>query len=98
MYLKILISFFLLLYQNVTYSKANDTNDFNQKYLSNYFSALISFDNQKNDDAIKFFNSSKFLIKKHENFLRSYVFALILDGQVKKAINQIKYSKEANFF
>ena len=98
MYLKILFFLFLLLYQNVTYSKANDTNDFNQKYLSNYFSALVSFDNQKNDDAIKFFNSSKFLIKKHENFLRNYVFSLILDGQVKKAINQIKYSKEANFF
>ncbi len=89
---------FLLLYQNSTYSKTNDTNDFNQKYLSNYFSALISFNNQKNDEAIKFFNSSKFLIKKHDNFLRKYVFSLILDGQVKKAINQIKHSKEANFF
>ncbi len=98
MYLKILFFLFLLLYQNVTFSKANETNDFNQKYLSNYFSALVSFDNQKNDDAIKFFNSSKFLIKKHENFLRNYVFSLILDGQVKKAINQIKHSKEANFF
>jgi len=98
MYLKILFFLFLLLYQNATYSKANDPNDFNQKYLSNYFSALISFDNQKNDDAIKFFNSSKYLIKKHDNFLRNYVFSLILDGQVKKAINQIKHSKEANFF
>ena len=98
MYFKILIFLFSLLYQNVTYSKANDANDFNQKYLSNYFSALISFDNQKNDDAIKFFNSSKFLIKKHDNFLRHYVFSLILDGQVKKAINQIKHTKEANFF
>ncbi len=98
MYLKILIFLFLLLYQNVTFSKVNETNDFNQKYLSNYFSALVSFDNQKNDDAIKFFNSSKFLIKKHENFLRNYIFSLILDGQVKKAINQIKHSKEANFF
>jgi len=96
MYLKILIFLFLLLYQNVSFSKANETNDFNQKYLSNYFSALVSFDNQKNDDAIKFFNSSKFLIKKHENFLRNYVFSLILDGQVKKAINQIKYSKSLN--
>ena len=98
MYLKILIFLFLLLYQNVTFSKANETNDFNQKYLSSYFSALISFVNQKNDDAIKFFNSSKFLIKKHDNFLRNYVFSLILDGQVKKAINQIKHSKEENFF
>ena len=98
MYFKILIFLFSLLYQNVTYSKANDINDFNQKYLSNYFSGLISFHNQKNDDAIKFFNSSKFLIKKHDNFLRHYVFSLILDGQVKKAINQIKHTKETNFF
>ncbi len=98
MYLKILIFLFVLLYQNVTYSKVNETTDFNQKYLSNYFSGLISFHNQKNDDAIKFFNSSKFLIKKHDNFLRHYVFSLILDGQVKKAINQIKHTKEANFF
>ncbi len=98
MYLKILILLFLLLYQNVSYSKVIETNDFNQKYLSSYFSALISFDNQKNDDAIEFFNSSKFLIKQHDNFLRNYVFSLILDGQVKKAINQIKHSKKENFF
>jgi len=99
MYLKILIFLFLLLYQNVTYSKANDTNDFNQKYLSNYFSALVSSDNQKNDDAIRFFNSSKkFLINKHDNFLREYVFSLILDGQVKEAIKQIKRTNNSNFF
>ena len=98
MYLKILFFLFLLLYQNVTFSKANEKNDFNQKYLSNYFSALISFNNQKNVDAIKFFNSSKYLIKKHDNFLRNYVISLILDGQVKKALNLIKHSKEENFF
>ena len=98
MYIKILIFFFLLLYQNASYSKANDKNDFNQKYLSNYFSALVSSDNQKNDEAIKFFDSSKFLIKKHDKFLKNYVFSLILDGQVKKAINQIKFTKKTNFF
>ena len=98
MNLKILIFLYLLLYQNIAYSKVNDANDFNQKYLSSYFSALISFDNQKNDEAIKFFNSSKFLIKKHDNFLKNYLFSLILNGQVKKAINQIKYSKKTLFF
>ncbi len=98
MYYKILFFLFLLLYQNITYSKVNDKNDFNQKYLSNYLSALISSDNQKNEDAIKFFQSSKNLIKKHDNFLKNYVFSLILDGQVKKAIDQIKYSKKTNFF
>jgi len=98
MYFKILIILFILLYQNAAYSKATDKNDFNQKYLSNYFSALVSAGNQNNEDAIKFFNSSKFLINKHDNFLREYVFSLILDGQVKKAINQIKRSDNPNFF
>ena len=58
----IILSFFL--YQTNTYSKVSEKNEFNQKYLSNYFSALISYDNQKNDDALKFFKSSKFLIQK----------------------------------
>ena len=98
MYFKILIILFILLYQNVAYSKATDKNDFNQKYLSNYFSALVSAGNQNNEDAIVFFNSSKFLINKHDNFLREFVFSLILDGQVKKAINQIKRSDNPNFF
>ena len=98
MYFKILIILFILLYQNAGYSKVTDKNDFNQKYLSNYFSALVSAGNQNNEDAIVFFNSSKFLINKHDNFLREYVFSLILDGKVKKAINQIKRSDNPNFF
>ncbi len=90
----IILSFFL--YQTNTYSKVSEKNEFNQKYLSNYFSALISYDNQKNDDALKFFKSSKFLIQKHDNFLKEYVFSLVLDGQIKRAIDQIKVSKNAN--
>ncbi len=90
-----------LLFQTNTYSNTPESNKFNQKYLSDYFSALISSKNQNNDNALKFFNSSKFLIKKHDNFLKEYVFSLVLDGQVKKAINQIKISKNeknSNFF
>ena len=98
MYLKILIILFSLLYQNAAHSKATEKNQFNQKYLSNYFSALVSVTNQKNDDAIIFFNSSKFLMNKHDNFLREYVFSLVLGGQVKNAINQIKRSNNSNFF
>ena len=98
MYLKILIILFSLLYQNTAHSKATEKNQFNQKYLSNYFSALVSVTNQKNDDAIIFFNSSKFLMNKHDNFLREYVFSLVLGGQVKNAISQIKRSNNSNFF
>ena len=98
MRLKIFIILFLLLYQNSSFSKATGTHDFNQKYLSNYFSALVSSNNNKNDDALKFFHSSRPLTKKYDNFLREYVFSLILEGQVKRAINLIKYSKNSNFF
>jgi len=93
---KIIIILSFLLYQTSTYSKVSEKNEFNQKYLSNYFSALISYDNQKNDDALKFFKSSKSLIQKHDNFLKEYVFSLVLDGQIKRAIDQIKVSKNAN--
>ena len=102
MRLKIIIILSFLLYQTSVSSKTTEKNEFNQKYLSNYFSALLSYDNQNNDDAIKFFNKSKkFLIKKHDKFLKRYVFSLVLDGQIKKAIDQIKNlknSENSNFF
>ena len=98
MHLKIFIILILLLYQTNSNSKITDENDFNQKYLSNYFSALVSSNNQKNDDAVRYFNSSKFLMNKHDEFLREYVFSLILNGQIKKATNQTKRSNNPNFF
>ena len=101
MQLKIIIILTFLLYQTGAYSKTTEKNEFNQKYLSNYFSALLSYDNQNNDDAIKFFNQSKkFLIKKHDKFLKKYVFSIVLNGQIKKAIDQLKIlenSKNSNF-
>ena len=89
--LLIILSFLAL--QTSTYSSTTENNKFNQKYLSNYFSALVSSGNQKNEQALKYFNSSKFLIQKHDNFLKKYVFSLVLNGQVKKGIDQIKISK-----
>ena len=101
MFLKIFYIIFALLYQTVGYTKTSDKNDFNYKYLSSYFSALISFNNQKNNKALEFFESSKYLKKKHNNYLKEYVYSLVLDGQIKKAVNQIKSSlnmKNSNFF
>ncbi len=101
MRIKLIFIIISLLYQTTVYSKATDNNDFNQRYLSSYFSALLSYDNQNNNEALKFFEQSKILIKKHNNFLKEYVFSLVLDGQVKKAIKEIKFSKNqenSNFF
>ena len=101
MFLKFFFIIFALIYQTTGYTKTNDKNDFNYKFLSSYFSALISFDNQKNNKALEFFESSKYLKKKHNNYLKEYVYSLVLDGQIKKAVNQIKSSrntKNSNFF
>ena len=91
----------LLLYQNPLYSKNTSLNDFNVRYLSNYFSGIVAYENLDNTEALKFFNSSKILIKQHDAYLERYVFSLVLDGKVKKAINQVKQSStknNSNFF
>ena len=85
-----------LLYQTNLFSKIVENNNFNQKYLSSYFSALLSYDNQNNQKALKYFNSSKFLLNKHDKFLREYIFSLVENGELSKAIKQIKLSKNKN--
>ncbi len=91
----------LLIYQSPLYSKNNTLNDFNSRFLSNYFSGIVAYENSDNSQALKFFNSSKFLIKQHKIYLEKYTFALVLNGKVKKAINQIKQNStkdNSNFF
>jgi len=94
--LKIFFIIVTLLYQSTAYSKATDNNEFNYKYLSSYLSALLSYDNQNNDLALKYFNSSKDLLNEHDQFLKKYVFSLVADGQISKAIKYIQYSKNKN--
>ena len=69
-----LIKFFklvliLLFYQVPLYSKSNTLNDFNSRYLSNYFSGIVAYVNKDNSEALKFFKSAKFLIKQHNSYL-----------------------------
>jgi Flp pilus assembly protein TadD len=91
---KIFFLVILFLYQTSVLSKTTDEKDFNPKYLSNYLSAKISYSNQNNEDSVKYFNSSKSIINKHEGYLKEYVFALVLNGEIQKAINQIKLNKD----
>ena len=90
---KIFFLLIIFLYQTSVLSKTTDEKDFNPKYLSNYLSAKISYSNQNNEDSVKYFNSSKSIINKHEGYLKEYVFALVLNGEIQKAINQIKLNK-----
>ncbi len=98
---KFCIIIFLILYQTSINSKASTDKNFNPKYLSNYLSAIISYNNQNNENSVRFFNSSKNLINKHETYFKDYIFALILNGEVEKAIFKIKSNnneKIKNFF
>ena len=98
---KILLIFFILLYQNSLYSKTNENINFNQRYLSNYFSAMLSFNNKENDRTIKFFNFNKRLITRSEDSFKKYILSLLSEGKTKKAIDYIlrnEKDSELNFF
>ena len=55
---KIKLIFFtiIFIYQTSVNSKTVDGSDFNPKYLSDYFSAIISQNNLNSDASVKYFN------------------------------------------
>jgi tetratricopeptide (TPR) repeat protein len=90
-----------MFYQSPLYSKSKSLNDFNYRHLSNYFSGIVAYDNNDNSQALKFFKSSKYLIKQHNSYLESYIYTLVLEGRVQQAINEIKQNltkNNSNFF
>ena len=91
----------LFLYQSPLYSKSKTLDDFNLRYLSNYFSGIVAYDNNDNSEALKFFKSSRILIKQHESYLEKYIYSLVLEGKVRDATNEIKNNlteNNSNFF
>ena len=101
-----LIKFFkfaliLLFYQSPLYSKSKTLNDFNSHHLSNYFSGIVAYENNNNSQALKFFKSSKSLIKQHDSYLENYVYTLVLEGKVQQATSEVKQNlteNNSNFF
>ena len=93
-----IVSFCIIIfYHNILYSKDSDLKNFNEKNVSNYFSALVSLNNNQNNDSLKFFNSSKFLKESHELYLKKYLFSLVLNQKVSTAIKEIKKVKKKKF-
>ena len=96
------ICFFLIifLYQTFSYAKTTENIEFNHKYLSNYFSAIISINNQDDKDSLKYLNNTKSLVKTHESYLENYLISLVLNNKIDIAFNkaiQLK-ANETNFF
>ena len=99
--IKIFFIVIICFYQSTAYSKTIDKSEFNHKFLSDYFSALISYDNQNNQKALKYFNLSKTLKSKNQTYMKKYLFSMVNDGQINKAIKEIKFwknNKVSDFF
>jgi len=91
----------LIFYQSSLYSKSKTLNKFNSHNLSNYFSGMVAYQNKDNSEALKFFETSKFLIKQHNSYLERYIYSLVLEGKVQRATNEIKKNltdDNSNFF
>ncbi len=88
--LKLILFIVFFVYQTFAFSKTADQVNFNSKYVSNYLSAIISENNHNSGDSVKYFNSSKFLIDVHEEYLKKYVTNLVVNGKVQKSISVIK--------
>ena len=77
-FLKIILVLFLF-YQSPLYSKSNSLNKFNSDNFINYFSGIVAYENKNNSEALKFFNSSKILLNRHDPYLEKYLYLLVLD-------------------
>ena len=100
-YLKLISIVLLFIFPIQTKSKVVSMIEFEARDLSNYLSASIAQDNEKNEDSLKYFKSSKNLKNKHEEFFKRYILSLVLNHKVKTAIQEIKIrknEKEINFF
>ena len=95
--IKFLLILFLL-YQNPLHSKSPSFDDFDTKNLSKYFSGIVAFENKNNSKALNFFNSSKILLNKHDPYLKRYIYSLVLENKVNKAINVIKQNNNNSEF
>ena len=93
---KIIFTIFFIFFAFQAKSKNIYSNDFNSKDLSNYFSGVISHNNQKNDQALKYFKSSKQLLNKHEEYFKRLIFSLVLNQNVDRAIQEIKFLRNKN--
>ena len=86
--IKIILIIFL--YQTPLYSKNTSFDNFNSKNISDYFSGIVALENRHNSDSLKFFESSKILLKQHNLFLKRYITTLVLENKIPKAINVVK--------
>ena len=90
-----------LFYQTPLFSKSAGFSDFNSINFSKYFSGIVASENKDNTEALEFFDSSRILIENYDPYLKKYLYSLVLENKVNKAINLVKSNRDrdnTNFF
>ena len=91
---KIIFFVILLLYQTTSYSQSISFNNLNAKNFSKYFSGIIASENNDNLRSLQFFEETKILLNKHDSYLKNYIYSLILEKKISKAIKVLKTNNE----
>ncbi len=93
-YFKIFSILVIFIFPNEVKSKNNYISDFDSRELSNYLSAIIALNNEKNDISLEYFKSSKNLKNKHDQYFKKYISSLVLNQNIKGAIQELKVQKD----
>ena len=87
-----------LLYQKSLFSIISVIEKFDQKSLSNYFSAILSINNNDAKNSLKFLENSRILNNKHEEYFKNYIKSLVANEKIDIAIKKIRSSENNYFF
>jgi len=91
-FLKIIFFCLIFFNQNIAFSQ-NSQKAFNKEKIANYFSSLISYNNNENQQFLNFFDSSRLTKDSNKEYVSQYLVSLILEGKIAKAISKAKIIK-----
>ena len=93
-FIYILIFFSFLL--NLNAHSSNQEILYSRKSISNYFSGIISANNNNNKLALKYFNNLNYLKNYHDRFNRELIFTLVQTRKIPELFLYLKKLKEEN--
>lgn len=90
-----ILIFFIFILNSIVYS-ANQKILYSRKSISNYFSGIISSNNNNNKLALKYFNNLNHLKNNHNQFNREMIFTLVQTKEISKLFLYLKKLKKKN--
>ena len=92
-FLKIIFFCLIIFNQNNVYSQ-NIKKSFNKEKVADYFSSLVSYNNDESRQFLNSFVSSRLLESSNKEYVSHYLISLVLEGKISKAITKAKIVKE----